>query len=80
MVVTMATIAITTVAMMAAMTIMVVASVVATVVVVATATLLGKATRAKAASPALPHLSGSPSTILGLGPSTYTSVQLQGGG
>jgi hypothetical protein len=64
MVVTMTTITITTVAMMAAMTIMVVAAVVATVVAVAAATLLGKATRFKAASPALPHLSGSPSTIL----------------
>jgi hypothetical protein len=52
-------------------------------VAVATTTLLTKATRvkatrARAASPTLPHLPGPPSTILGLGSSTCTLIQLQG--
>jgi hypothetical protein len=47
---------------------------VTTVVVAVAATLPARATRSRAASLALPCLSGPPSIILGLGPSTCTMV------
>jgi hypothetical protein len=46
----------------------------ATAAVAAAETLLVKATRARVASSTLPRLPSPPSTILGLGPSTCTSV------
>jgi hypothetical protein len=45
---------------------------------VAATTLQAKATRDTTARPTLPQPSGPPSTILGMGPSTCTLVQLRG--